>query len=120
MQIRQILVLLGATTLIGSCTLQAESQKSTSITPPHGMPGHSRMGSFGTAAKAGNIVGNKNTKVYHLPGDKGAMPAEKNRVYFKTEREAMKAGYHLAGSKQGAKPHTLPMHGAKMGGHLPK
>src|SRR5256885_9198074 len=46
------------------------------------MNGHAMPGS-------GQIIGNKSTKVYHLPGDKGHLPAEKNRVYFRTERDAM-------------------------------
>src|SRR5438105_4307971 len=54
-----------------------------------GMNGHAMPGS-------GQIIGNKSTKVYHLPGDKGHLPAEKNRVYFRTERDAMAAGYHAA------------------------
>ena len=57
-----------------------------------------RMG--GQMSGMGSIIGNKNTKVYHLAGDKGNMPAEKNRVYFRTEREATAAGYHLAGGSQ--------------------
>ncbi len=45
----------------------------------------------------GNIVGNKQSHVYHMPGDRGSLPAEKNRVYFRTEAEAQRAGYHRAG-----------------------
>ncbi len=45
---------------------------------------------------AGNIIGNKRTHVYHLPGDNGALPAEKNRIYFATEAQAQAAGYRLA------------------------
>jgi hypothetical protein len=47
----------------------------------------------------GGIVGNKKSHVYHLPGDKGKMPAEKNRVYFHSEAEAQAAGYHVARKK---------------------
>ena len=49
----------------------------------------------------GSIIGDKNTKVYHLPSDKYMLPAEKNRVYFKTEAQAKAAGYHHAGAKAG-------------------
>jgi hypothetical protein len=45
----------------------------------------------------GQIIGNKRTMAYHLPGDTGQLPAEKNRVYFATEAEAVKAGYHPSG-----------------------
>lgn len=48
---------------------------------------------------AGQIIGNKNSKVYHLPGATGNLPAEKNRVYFKTEVEAKAAGFRAAGAK---------------------
>lgn len=49
----------------------------------------------------GQVIGNKNTNVYHLPGDMGAMPEEKNRVYFNSEQEAVSAGYHIAGQPHG-------------------
>ena len=50
---------------------------------------------------SGGIVGNKRTHVYHLPGDRGALPAAQNRVYFHTEGQAMAAGYHRAGASHG-------------------
>ncbi len=51
-----------------------------------------------TTAITGGVVGNKNSHVYHLPGDKGALPAPQNRVYFRTAAQAEAAGYHRAGS----------------------
>ena len=42
----------------------------------------------------GAIIADKHTKVYHLPGDKGQLPMEKNRVCFRTEAEAQAAGFH--------------------------
>lgn len=67
--------------------------------PPQKKPGllSRMMGKGKQVAHVGNVIGNKNTKVYHLPGDKGALPAEKNRVYFRTAKEAEAAGYHRAG-----------------------
>jgi len=63
---------------------------------------------------AGNIIGDKNTKVYHLPGDRGTLPMEKNRVYFRTEAEAVAAGFRHAGSK--ATDHrTLPARDPRTG-----
>jgi hypothetical protein len=56
----------------------------------------------------GQIIGDKKTKVYHLPTDKGMLPAEKNRVYFKTERQAVAAGFRHAGQK------AAPPKGSKM------
>ena len=37
-------------------------------------------------------IGNKNSKKFHLPSC-STLPAEQNRVYFKTREEAVKAGY---------------------------
>jgi len=37
-------------------------------------------------------IGNKNSKKFHLPSC-STLPAEQNRVYFKTREEAIKAGY---------------------------
>ena len=41
------------------------------------------------------FIGNRRSHVVHPPSDNGTLPAEKNRVYFKTLDEAQKAGYHL-------------------------
>lgn len=49
-------------------------------------------------AGAGQIIGDKKSHVYHLPGDKYMLPAQQNRVYFKTEAQAKAAGYRHAGS----------------------
>ena len=74
--------------------------------PGTAYPGHHRMmGSrpmMGSATPmSGGIIGNKNSHVYHLPGDKGMMPGAANRVYFRTEAEAQAAGYHLARTAHG-------------------
>ena len=39
------------------------------------------------------VIGNKNSKVYHLPSC-DTLPAEKNRVPFASAAEAEQAGYH--------------------------
>ncbi len=44
----------------------------------------------------GQIIGNQRSHVYHLPGDT-RLPAAKNRVYFKSEADAIAAGYHKPG-----------------------
>lgn len=45
----------------------------------------------------GTIIGNIRSHIYHLPGQYGYDKiSEKNRVYFKTEDEAQKAGYRKA------------------------
>ncbi|MDQ2798887.1 MAG: hypothetical protein M3Y13_04500 [Armatimonadota bacterium] len=74
----------------------------------HGMPGHTgRM-----MPMRGGVIGNKNSHVFHLPGDKGALPAPQNRVYFPTAAAAMAAGYHHAGSSHGMTTHRPMMHGS--------
>lgn len=51
------------------------------------------------AAVTSAIIGNKNSKVYHLSSCPGYNSvSEKNRVLFKTEEEAAKAGYRKAGN----------------------
>ncbi len=45
----------------------------------------------------GLIIGNRRTRAYHRPGENRTLPSERNRVYFQTEEEAVKAGYHPAG-----------------------
>ena len=45
------------------------------------------------------IIGNKNSKIYHLPGCSGyTRVAEKNQEKFATAKEAEAAGYRLAGN----------------------
>jgi micrococcal nuclease len=45
----------------------------------------------------GRIIGNVRSRVYHLPVQESyAHISEKNRVYFDTEEEAIKAGYRRA------------------------
>jgi endonuclease YncB( thermonuclease family)/methylphosphotriester-DNA--protein-cysteine methyltransferase len=47
----------------------------------------------------GKIIGNKNSKVYHLPGCASySRVSEKNQVKFENAAEAEKAGYKLAGN----------------------
>ena len=42
---------------------------------------------------SGKIIGNKKSKIYHLPGQANYDIKEENRVYFDTEEEAIRAGY---------------------------
>lgn len=74
----------------------------------HPMAGHPGM--MGHSMIGGQIVGNKNSHVYHLPGDKGALPSPQNRVYFTSAAAAQAAGYHAAGSGRGAMTHGAMMH----------
>lgn len=52
----------------------------------------SRSGKINTAS-TGRIVGNRNTKIYHVPGQAGYHMNSSNAVYFKTEAQARAAGY---------------------------
>ncbi|MBW1796517.1 MAG: thermonuclease family protein [Deltaproteobacteria bacterium] len=46
---------------------------------------------------SGKVVGNKGSKIYHLPGQASyGQIKEENRVYFDTEEEAVRAGYRKA------------------------
>ena len=73
------------------------------------MPGHSMM-QGGTSALSGQFIGNKNSHVYHMPGDRGAMPAPQNRVYFASAAAAEAAGYHAAGNSHSTKSNRTVRH----------
>lgn len=47
-------------------------------------------------ADSGKIVGNKNTKIYHVPGQAGYRMNSANAVYFNSEQDAINAGYRKA------------------------
>ena len=61
------------------------------------MGGRPMMGSH--SMMGGQIIGNKNSRVFHMPGDRGSMPAPQNRVYFSSVAAAQAAGYHAAGGR---------------------
>lgn len=42
------------------------------------------------------IIGNRNSKIYHVPGQAGYRMNSKNAVYFSSEQEAINAGYRKA------------------------
>lgn len=51
------------------------------------------------AATDAKIIGNKNSRIYHLPGCSGyTRVSEKNQVKFDTAADAEKAGFRLAGN----------------------
>ncbi|WP_412989696.1 DNA-entry nuclease [Pediococcus siamensis] len=47
-------------------------------------------------AKQSKIVGNKNSHIYHVPGQAGYHMNAKNAVYFQTEAQAQSSGYRKA------------------------
>ena len=50
-----------------------------------------------TAPIEGQIIGNSRSRVYHLPGQESyGSVARRNRVYFDSEAEAIRAGYRRA------------------------
>lgn len=97
----------------------AINQMHPGMTPNHygSMPMHSgTMGgarSYGTmgthSMMGGSIIGNKNTHVFHMAGDRGALPAPQNRVYFSSVAAAQAAGYHAAGGSRGMTTTGRPM-----------
>lgn len=44
-------------------------------------------------ADSGTIVGNSRSHIYHVPGQRGYNMNSNNAVYFKTEQDAINAGY---------------------------
>lgn len=47
-------------------------------------------------AETGKIVGNANSKIFHVPGQAGYHMDSANAVYFKSEQDAINAGYRKA------------------------
>lgn len=45
---------------------------------------------------SGKVVGNKNSHIYHVPGQSGYRMNSSNAVYFNTEQDAQVAGYRKA------------------------
>ena len=62
-----------------------------------GMWSKDRKTAWADPEKRGRIIGNIRSHIYHLSGQYGHdRVAEKNRVYFRTEEEAVRAGYRKA------------------------
>lgn len=57
--------------------------------------GQSQRGDMNTA-ETGTIVGNVNSKIYHVPGQAGYRMNSANAVHFNTEQDAINAGYRKA------------------------
>lgn len=47
-------------------------------------------------AETGKIVGNTNSKIFHVPGQAGYHMNSANAVYFKSKQDAINAGYRKA------------------------
>ena len=58
---------------------------------------HPRSEVASSAVSAGRIIGNRNSKIYHLPNCPDySRVAERNRIYFDTPEEAERAGFRQA------------------------
>lgn len=94
----------------------APSKTSTAPTPPNNITLVGSGAQQSTAPSASNtnaeakVIGNKNSKVYHLPGCSGySRVSEKNQVKFDSAADAEKAGFRLAGNcHAGEKAATEP------------
>ena len=90
--------------------MSAPSTNATSATPPSTNATSSAPSSTLAPLKSGTpaapsaadqleIIGNKNSQVYHLPGCAGySRVSEQNQVKFTSREEAEKAGYKIAGN----------------------
>ncbi|MBM7617135.1 hypothetical protein JOC36_000684 [Weissella uvarum] len=47
-------------------------------------------------AKKLKIVGNKRTKIYHMPYQRHYNISPKNRIYFSSQKQAKKMGYRMS------------------------
>jgi len=75
-------------------TTQAATGTTVAAATPNASPS---QGNTNTAAATGPVIGNKNSKIYHLPGCPGYdKVSEKNQVKFQTVEEAEAAGYRKA------------------------
>ena len=77
-----------------------------------GARSYSAMGSH--SMMGGPIIGNKNTHVFHMAGDRGSLPAPQNRIYFSSVAAAQAAGYHAAGGSRGMTTGRSMMHSGMM------
>ena len=59
-------------------------------------PTHKPEDSTTGGSASGDVIGNVNSHVYHLPGSRGRLPSPANRVYFHSAAEAEAAGYRPA------------------------
>jgi hypothetical protein len=117
MQLNRLLAFIVAVASTAALLTSAMAQQTGSFRPGPTAQQRSNMSGL-MKPRFGQIIGNKNTKVYHLPGDKGSLPSEKNRVYFRTEREAIAAGYHhtkTGGKSKMTKPMNTSMGQMKPG-----
>lgn len=62
-----------------------------------GMWNKEHRAAWSDPARRGKVIGNVRTQIYHIPGQRSYdSVGEKNRIYFRTEREARDAGFRKA------------------------
>jgi endonuclease YncB( thermonuclease family)/methylphosphotriester-DNA--protein-cysteine methyltransferase len=78
-------------------TPSTPAAKATTVAAPAAAAGQSTNSNTTTTAASGPVIGNKNSKIYHLPNCPGYdKVSEKNQVKFETAAEAEAAGYRIA------------------------
>lgn len=76
-------------------TEESNSSSNTDDSNSDSGNGAGRSGDMNTA-DSGKIVGNRNTHIYHVPGQAGYKMNSANAVYFDSEQDAINAGYRKA------------------------
>lgn len=82
-------------TQIAKQSRRNESAQSSRSTATHHSNGGGNHGDLDTA-ETGKIIGNVNSKIYHVPGQAGYHMNSANAVYFNSEQDAINAGYRKA------------------------
>lgn len=79
---------------VGTKELNKEKAKQNQETNNNGSSSQSQGDLY--TANQGTIVGNRNSKIYHVPGQAGYHMHSANAVYFNSEQDAINAGYRKA------------------------
>lgn len=74
---------------------QQAAQQSNVTSPSDDSTSNNARGDMNTS-QSGQIVGNKNSHIYHVPGQRGYNMNSSNAIYFQNEQEAINAGYRKA------------------------
>lgn len=74
---------------------EAEEQQKAAQSQKSNTNSSSNQGDLYTGNQ-GTIIGNSNSKIYHVPGQAGYHMNSANAVYFNSEQEAIAAGYRKA------------------------
>lgn len=78
-----------------ACQKEAEEQQKAAQRQEANTSSSSNHGDLYTGNQ-GTIVGNSNSKIYHVPGQAGYHMNSANAVYFNSEQDAINAGYRKA------------------------